>query len=65
MMPTFGDWLYQEIVDHPDALPADTLIEVRAEAIYRALYLMERGGAKADRAQAVASLRSWVRAVDA
>ena len=63
-MPTFGEWLYQEVVDHPDALPADTLIEVRAEAIYRALYLMERGGNRNDKAQAAASLRSWVRAVD-
>lgn len=43
----------------------DELVEVRAAALYRVVYLMERGGKREDRTQAAASLRSWLGLVDA
>ncbi len=60
MMPTFPEWVDTQRATHPAAALADELIEVRASALYRVVYLMERGGKRSDRTQAAASLRSWL-----
>ncbi len=60
MMQTFGEWLVDQATAHPKCAQVDELVEVRAAALYRVVYLMERGGKREDRTQAAASLRSWL-----
>lgn len=60
MMPTFHEWVDDQQAAHPAAALPDELVEIRAGALYRVVYLMERGGKRSDRTQAAASLRSWL-----
>lgn len=60
MNMAFPKWVDQQRAGRPQAAYTDELVEVRATALYRVLYLMENGGKREDRQQVAATLRDWL-----
>lgn len=56
---TLREWIDQQRCDHPDSATAGDLVEIRAESIYRLIWLLE-SNKREHRAQVTESLRSWV-----